>query len=287
MEIRYSEALLKTESYQEFLRVAFACLKQKNRHLSYASIARRAGLSARSYVREIIMGKKPPTTKVFPSLSVGLQLSSETSLYLQLLLALEKPEFNSKKWSRADIERRLEKIRTSARKKSESNRLRSKNPAIFEVKHWPLLFAALGSCEEGASVAEISRRTGLSAKICSESLARMQDHEVVRFVQEKERYFPEKQHVIFQFFSDPQRVQDLYVSDLRKLQARALQQFKRDDHLFFDSSFSVPKARLPALKKALWDTLLQFADENEVANGDAVVTLVSGLFPAAVEPTSL
>lgn len=276
-----ADSLFEARDYREFLDLCFSQLKRRNPAVSYSMIASRAGFKARSYVREIFLGVKPVTTKGFDALCRGLQLTKPGAEYFRLLLALEFDDFNSKGLGRVELADALAKHRAKARKRSEHRKGRPSETTSFSIVRWPHFFAALGTCEAGATLAEVSSRTGCDERTCDDTLDEMAKHSLVRI--EQGRFYPQNQHLIFQKMADDKKLQDFYLADLARLQKRIVSGVERSDHLFLDSTFSVHRSNLPGLRKALWDTLVAYIDDSEEPSGDAIVTLLCGLFPAALE----
>ncbi len=263
--------------YREFLNLSFEALRGINPSLSYSMVARDAGFSARSYVREIFVGLKPVSVKSFDGLCRGLRLPKAASAYLRLLLAQEFSSFNSKKQSHEEIRRDLVKQRAIWEKRHGKGKVKNTKAEIFLIHRWPVFFASLGTQESGASLQEVSDRTGYNAVTCTQVLSEMEKYEVVK--RDRQRYYPTHQHLVFQSLYKEKSLQDTFVADLKTLNLRASQNFYRNDHLFFDSTFSVSKENIPALKKALWETLVEFIDEHEQATGDQIYTAIAGLIP--------
>jgi hypothetical protein len=58
----------------------------------------------------------------------------------------------------------------------------------------------------------------------------------------------------------------------------ARRDFTTEEHLFFTSAFSVPRRRMPALRRALQDLILEFVDDSETPDGDSIAKLVLGFY---------
>lgn len=276
-ETRLVTLLVNAVHYREFLKEAFAQLKAANPRFSYATFARRSGIKSRSFLCDVIEGRKRLSPRSIPSVALGLGLSSSERDFFTLLVARDEPDLFPSP-SRAEISNRMENLRL---------RLDPNVPALpaaerfFDNQLWPYVYAALGTPEEGRTVADLARILSVPVLVVQKTVEEMAQCDVVRFHRETGAVLPGKAHLMFAQAGRVFEFRHFWIENAKTHLKRAQANFAASDTLYFASAFSVDKAQLPKLRSALNEVLAQFVDGAENPRGETILTLTCGLVPRA------
>lgn len=265
--------LLKAQDYREFLRAALA-------DESYAAFARKAGFAARSYPRDVVQSKKRITPKSLPGFIAALGLTGDAKTYFSLLVARDEKDCRDAAATDTHIEARMQRIRKRLENKSATT-IQKRNHSLYQSSNWPAIYASLGRSGEGATVADISARTGLAEDACRRMLKAMRQLEMIGFHADKGTYFADETHLVFDQLGGDAFFQQSFLQSVQKIKAVASAKFKRRDHLFLRSDFSIAKSKLDSLREELRQTIVRFVDAAEDPDGSGVVTLTVGMMPFA------
>src|SRR5271156_3519556 len=84
---QHASELSDSADSRDFLKSAFAIWQRTGKPMSYGSFARRAGLSSRSFPRDVMMGEKRVTTRSLPGFVRALGLKGDLKILFSLLVA--------------------------------------------------------------------------------------------------------------------------------------------------------------------------------------------------------
>lgn len=268
--------LMSCSNFREFI-LCFMSIKSKTKKVSYADIARRAGFAARSFPREVVLGKKKITLNSLPKLILGLGLTGDIAQYFRYLVELEQPECRSQNKSDLQIQQALLNLK---------KRILIKNKIIVDPKKYdadifsfadiPLVYAALGNTGTGSTVVEIMKKSNLSKDIVLNLLKRMISSEIVK--ESNHRYMAIDHHLNLQGLGQSEIFKSFYIELLKKAQLSAQLNMQNENELHFSSCFSVNQKDLPQLKENLRSLLLQYVDQNEIGAGNKIVKIACSLF---------
>lgn len=276
MMIDFTPLLADSENYRDFLTKAFQLIKEKEGRFSYAELSRRAGFSARSYPRAVVLGEKRISARSLPKFIKALGLRGDARVYFNLLVMKEESDLNHDKLSSTEIERKISRIKNRIHQRS-LGKDNSELQVLFKYQNWLPVYSALGTPETGASLEDVVSRTRLSQEVCFRVLESMQTHQVVK--KRDSRYYVQSPVMIFSGLGKNEFFRQTYHRALQSIQQNAETDFSLNDRLFFNSVFSVQEKKLPQLKKELRDVLLRFVDATEDAEGDRVAQLTVGFLP--------
>lgn len=263
------ELLLQSKSISEFLVRAEAELKNSEMGFSYASFARNAGFSARSYVREVFQGKKPLTLKALPGFSKAFGLNKEEREILKCLLLIEFPGMDPGVSAETAQQMLFVKRKALARRAERKKPLESFAP-LKGLDEWPVVYAGLG---EGSTVDILLKKTKLTALSLERALQAMM---ALGIVSESEGvYSPVGRHLVLSPEVHAEMIRTHFQSVLERASRLAGVNFRDPQRMYFVSSYSVRKSRMPELKAKLIETLLRFVDETECAQDDEIVSLAA------------
>jgi transcriptional regulator with XRE-family HTH domain/DNA-binding MarR family transcriptional regulator len=290
-------ALAEATNAEEGLFRCFQILKSTQSGFSFERFARKTGFASRSYVRAIVTGSKKLTPAAAKKFAKGLELSPEAVRHLLLLANVNE---NKKKFINTDGEKqrharymelsRARLLSTLASKSTASSSASSSAASAAsnsgtEVKLYanfdtPYVYAALGDCEKGATLKEISKRSGLSTSQIRNALVTLAERNLLKIVHHdgtksasETRYIPISSSLWTSEKDSKQHFKNFFIETLIRSQKIAQEDFFSDQHCFVNSVFSVKKNEIPILKKKLRELIENFAVESERAGGDTVMTL--------------
>lgn len=273
------EVCLREGDYRTFLGRIFETLGRHSRggRFNHSTFARKAGLKSRGFAQEVVSGRKRLTKQSHPKFEKGLDLPDEVRFFLKLLLIRDEPEFNSEELSQKEIGRRIRAAQERFRAElstSESKKTVSKQ--LYKHRHVLTVYATLGNQETGASFDDVVRRTGLQPAICR----RVLDHLIAEnvAVENNGRYRSINSHMVFKGLPGDHPMRDAYLETLSDLQKVAREKFSDVDKSFIQSHVSINPKRLPALKRKLFNAIIEFVEECDDDDGEQVAKLLVGFY---------
>ena len=268
------EAAVGAACYREFLKGTFGAIAETSRagKFNYAAFARKAGFTSRGFAQEVLSGRKRLTTQSYPKFVKALALPVMLKPYFSLLVAKEEPELNGDGLTETQIEENLKKLKERIKAELKlANREGTVAQVMFRHNHLLSIYSVLA---KGATLEEISRRTSIHPA----TVERVLEHLVVQQVVEERsgRYHSVNPLLVFKGLPGDHPVRSTFLDTVEEMKKRATSQFEQ--HLFLHAYFSVDRARLPELKKRLWDLMTEFVDQNGNDDGDGVAKMVLSLF---------
>ena len=265
-------ALAKCDNYREFLRVAFAHLKSRNKHFGFAEFSRRASFSSRSYPRDVVGGKKRITPRSLPKFVKALKLTPDLESLFTILVGLEELEvFLPGNVAVEDRKKALRKIRNRLAAKAAGPSPHTQAEQFYQLNSWLPVYVSLGTAEGGATLAEVQSRTRFSKIICRRVLEDMASRKVVR--KSGNRYYSESFHLIFDQLGQSEFFKSQFIRSLQEVAHSAERNFGGKVQLFFHSVFSVEEKKLQTLREELRNVILKFVDHAENPQGDRVAKI--------------
>ncbi|MGZ3686937.1 MAG: DUF4423 domain-containing protein [Bdellovibrionota bacterium] len=247
---------------------------QGDRRWGYSDIARRAGFSARSFPRDVVHGRKRITPASLAPFIRGLGISGDLAEYFRLLVELEHEDCRQRASSPERIASRLCHLRARLLARG-AVPINVKAEMAFAAENLPLVYAALGSPGRGATVSEVSSRTGLASVRIQSILKALVRAEIV--TKHGLRFVAAQPHLNLPGLTQSEVYRKFFKECLTRARSQADVSFASDRHLFFTSCFSVRESRLATLKEELRSILLRYVDEAEEAEGERVASIVCAL----------
>jgi uncharacterized protein (TIGR02147 family) len=272
------QQILSATNYREFIKRMLESRAPAGRKPNYSALARRAGFSSRSFPRDVVMGKKRIVLSSLGAFSKGLGLKGDTKTYFHLLVALDEPEVNEQGWDREVIHSRLDRLRSKLLARRADASRKQPNP-FYEKPEWMDIYASLGTVENGASIDEVAKRSGLTTSACAAALSELEKREVVAFDPDRQRYLPRSLNLVFEQMGKDQFFKNFYMQTLAEARSQAEKNFAAVDRLFFNSVLSIKEERLAEFQKDLRDVLFKYVEEFEAPDGDHVAKLSVALWP--------
>lgn len=262
--------LLEASDYRGFLSVLYQKNKEHQSTFSYAYMAKRCQFSSKSFLKEVIDGKKKLSLESTNKIIKGLGFSSNWAKYfLHLVISSETQSLEEQKKSAEELQRYKIKLR-----KQKTSSLQLNDSGLFQLSNWPLVYAALGDHDTGATFDEIQKRTGLSMPIIRMTIERLLKEKMV--LQKGASYFALQETAFFENLAESKFFKNFYLQSVERLYQKARSNFESSDSLFFSMALSVDPKKMPAFKKSLAALLDEYTENIEDPNGAKVASLICG-----------
>jgi uncharacterized protein (TIGR02147 family) len=275
-QIQVWSLLQEASDYRSFIQAYIDWKKATKPSYGYASLARDAGFTARSYPRDVVMGARQLTAASLPRFIKAMKLTGESARYFSLLVYRDRPELFTGTVG-TDLSELLTKSRARLSRQMK-NRKQEHLTNVYSQSAWPLIYASLGRESVGASITEISSRSKIPAQDCKQLLQAMEHLQIVHRDSKSGRYLSQNPHLIYQGLGNSTGFKEFFVDSLQRARSSARKNFNREDRLFFSSVISVKRSELPKYKAKLRELLDTFAENVENPDGEDVVTLVCSMF---------
>lgn len=265
-----SDELLEASNYRSFLQALYLTNKALDPQFSYSYIAKQCKFSSKSYIKEVIDGKKRLSLESGYKLTVGLKFPALWQKYFINLVVLdEKIATKASLEVPREIARLRKKLNTSryfSIKESESD--------LFKDMNWPYVYAALGTAEEGATLLEIETRTGLSSEVIGNTLEMLIARHMV--AKKGRRFLPSSDTAFYENLGKSIFFKNFYRNSVNKLYEHSRKYFGADDALFYSIALSVNPFDMPGFKKDLAELLDKYSSEVECPEGAKIALLTCG-----------
>lgn len=268
------ESILAAKDYRGLLKCLVA---EAENGTNFSDLSRRAGFSSRSYIKEVMSGKKRLTATSLAKFKRAFRLSGSLAMYFETLVALEEPSVNIAGLSKEVLLTRLEKIRLGLRRQKNaehSNKKNLKTDKIFQNRYVPIVYASLGPIERGASVPEIQSRCGLGLEIIQPILDHFKQQGLIE--NKEDRFFVKDSELDIFGLGNDINFLNVYREVISNLKQKVQKGINSKNELFMYSAFTVKSDRLPDLKEKLKAVLLEFLDQEQIDDGDKVAQLTLG-----------
>jgi hypothetical protein len=266
--------LLDCGSYRAFLGLWIE-ERSKVRRFGFSDIARAARFASRSFPRDVQLGTKRITLRSREKFIQGMGLTGDLASYFRILVDLEEPSCRPIGTDEKKLERSRKALRKRLLEKAGFAEEKVQMDDSIFVDDFPRIYAALGSEDRGASLPEITGRTGVSSSRLSKALASFVQKGWVR--EEGGRYHPHAPHVNLEGLDGSFPFERRFARVCAKAAHVSDQRRESAETLFFTSAFSVRAVDLPALKEELRSMLLQYVERNEASEGERVVEVLAAL----------
>lgn len=273
------QALLKAQNYREFIQLAMQG-DNSAKALSFGEVARRAGFASRSYVRDIVAGRKRVSAKTLPRLVRAFNLSGDRKLYFSLMVFLEEPDLREASMTSERIKARMDLARKRlGRRSKEATSVLSSAETLFDDRRTSQVFAAVHIDSDGATLESVARLTKLTEQSCGAILERLVARGVIEL--REDRYYCNDAHLVFDGLHRDYFFKRAYLTELSHLKQCVETNFDRRDHLFLKSTFTIPAAKAQQLREELRKLMVQFIDDTSgTPDDDSLANLVVGFMPA-------
>jgi len=267
-----NQILIQSEDYRHFLIEAFKLLKTSRRSFSLSLLAKKIGCSSKSYPREVMTGRRTLTLAYAPRFAEAFGLKGDARKLFLKYVELTRASDDLK--SSSSLATEIKKLRVRLQNRFEHREI--KPAVVFLETSWIDVYAALGSTEKGASLAEIGSRTGSDRDELTKILDSMAEKSLVR--KSAGRFLPETLHHFFEGVDQDQLFQKRFIEILYRVQKKAQSnEVKRREALLYCSTISVVAADLPRFKEELRSLVNRFVQDAESAEGDSLAHFLVGM----------
>ncbi|MFN8944475.1 MAG: TIGR02147 family protein [Pseudobdellovibrionaceae bacterium] len=264
-----SQRLIHAENDAHFLKVFYEVNKEQSSRFSYAFLAKRCGFASKSFISEVISGKKQLSTQSALKIASGLNFTQSWSKYFLLLVQQNQvPLENASK-----IRREIYQLKTRLQK-HESIKLTQLGDVFFDMKLWPYVYAALGDEKKGATLEQVQMRTGIEPKIILSILDVLIEKKVV--VKNKNTYLACNVSLLFKGQKSNSHFQKFFLENLSKLYDKATKNFESETALYLSMAISIDSKKMSEFKKSLSTLLDEYTTDIERSDGDRVAVMTCG-----------
>jgi hypothetical protein len=185
-----TDAFVSSWDFRTCLKAGLKHLYRKQGKPNLSDFSRRAGFASRSFISEVLKGKKGLSRDALERIVHALMLPKEYSDILECFALIEYPHLEYGRRVRKNHSDHLEvlknKLQASERSKS-SGESKAVSPNLIQKINYYKVFASLGSIEHGATIPEIKARSGLAEQPILELLDLMMQSELI--YKNSDRYF--------------------------------------------------------------------------------------------------
>ncbi len=270
-------AVLESQDYRDFLSKLFIASSKEAKKFNYAAFSRKAGFTSRSFVREVVDGRKRLTSFSFPKFLKALSLPVPLRNYFTYLVWLEESELNHDKLSSEQIHQKIEEIRQRlSQSLLAAENSNSISTALFKSYQVLEVYSALASRGPGTELSEVESTTGYETRVCLQVLRYLVSQKVV--LEQAGKFKALNPHAVYSSVGTEDGIKTVFLDSLSVLKRKATSRWKGEDQLYSQSFFSVPRKRLPELRKRLRDVLHEFIETYETDEGDCIGKLLVGFY---------
>lgn len=276
MKPEFIHRLLKQDNYRDFLKKLVDLMSIENA-VNFSELSRKAGFTSRSFIKEVISGKKRLSLSSTAKIKKAFMLTSSLGNYFEALVALEEESVNIDQLSYDDRVKQLKKLKRKILNELQTKNLLShQKKQIFFDKYAPDVYAALGASGNGVTVEQIVQKSGLFETQVVCVLKEFLDMQIV--VEKRDRYFVQQGDL--DIFDQGSNIafQSVYLQSTLRLGDEARRAFDRSDRLFLHSVLSISKTKMPELKKKMQQLIVQMLDESQDDDGDSIAHVTLGLY---------
>lgn len=262
------ETFLACRDFNASFREALHLHYHKRGKINLADFSRRAGFASRSYLSELLTGKKGLSRDALVRIRSALKLPKPFLTMLEIHAFQEHSDWRPANWSAKTTADRLEQTVSQLKAlpfKAPSPKMDAsyvRNAILYRV------YAGLGSLEAGASLAEIVGRTGLSPATVQSCLNKMTAFQIVS--ERSGRFFVQSSQLDLFGLDSRDGLSELVSEVCRDVRSDRDKIIDDAANTIFYTAFSTDEARLPALKKRLNAAIFEVLDEFQVDDGDCV-----------------
>ncbi len=273
MSMTLNLELIEASTPIEFLKI-FLNSRRGVKKMSYRQFSKKAGYSSKSYISEILSGKKPLTRYSAENFLRSMNLNKDLSTYFRNLVSIELVESEQlTALNKSLLISQNEKLKFKLKSKLIDKRSSSKDKVanILLKNNFPTIFAALGSAESGASIDEIAGRSNLTVQDIKVVLLDMVQIDMVNVI--NDRYYAKNNLVDLDYLKSDQYFIENFIRCSARAQDRLKKKSNNKNSLFMTQTFSAPSGRMQELKDRLKAIIIDFADDTEDSVGDSVLEI--------------
>ena len=273
-DILFEQHLVEAYNYRNFLKFFFTRNGswQHPKSLSFRNFADRAGFSSKSFLSEIISGKKKITPGSFDKIAAGLKLNKYWRDYFFYLVAVEEPQFYNKTHGLAYFQKRLSVQRKKIlgiRQDTWSEHQSGISHRSLKENYTDICVSINGS---GSTFEEIKKISRIGDAQLTKELHEMVFGGDVSFnkVDKKYRYLSQVQNYGHSYSSA--EYQAYFSAAIEKAKSRMGK--AKPEGLYVTQTFRVKRKELADMRSSLAELIRDFADEADAdVDGDGIAEI--------------
>jgi hypothetical protein len=277
-DITFSQKLLSAENYRDFIKMFF-CRDSDFRHpkkLTYGEFAKRSGFASKSYLNDIVAGRKRIAPGGFEKVVLGLGLNATWAKYFKCLVSKEESEFRALGKSPTDYHDQLQRLRGRLKGQLSSIEISRQEPQLQQLilgPNFPEIYASLGSVEKGETFENIQKKARIPKAELEVALNRFVAAGWVRYDDSTLRYIPRAFSLDAYGLDNSEFFRIDYLRSLERLKMRFSKQCQSKTALFMTQSISVRASQLMVLRERLSEVVENFASQAEDSDGDCIAEI--------------
>lgn len=262
--------LSQARSWQQCLSLIEQDFVDSGKKINYAFIARKSGFSSRSYIRMLFQGKRNPTLQSLDNLLSALKISNNAKKFILLLWQSSKLIEGSQKSNQL-----LKQIET-LRLKLQNNTYKKIKDENFLNVDCPIVFAALGAVQQGITIVEIKKKTGLSDSRIQLAVDALVEN--ASAVHQNGLIYPTVPQLVIHDSLKSGFFKNYYFDLLKKAEVKATNEFYNKKNLFSSFAVSIDSSKQQEYSDRLYKLLIDFLNEIESVDGDKILKLNASMF---------
>lgn len=265
------KGLVSCKTYRPFLHLYFTELKKSTKSVSLGQLAMKSGLS-KSLIKGIIDGNRRITPKTIGPIRKALSLPPLLNEYFFYLVGQEVPEImevESPAKARGLVKKYAQLVLEEYSSSTDSDE-------FFKDISNPVIYASLGTYEEGATINEITTRSRLPLDVIKKSIKNLQE---IGAIKEREgRLYANRQFLFRASSKKGGNFYHYYLAGLEQQERMVKRSFEDNQKLFYSNVFSVSTEDIKSIREDLLELLNRYSRRSENPDGDQVISLQASLF---------
>jgi len=271
--------LSRAADYREFLKEFLETTGPMGGKSNYAELSRKAGLRSRSFLREVITGKKQISSKSFAALVKVFSYNETIEKFFSYLVRKNVPELRLANDTDELIDQEISYLRkqlaagTMQRTQIHSTQEKFK---FLETPHTPWILAAID--QNGTNLEQISQRSNIQQKKLLPLLDTLVKEEILAFNKENNFYLPKNMNPIINASS-------MWLHQKNTLQSIAevrkkIQEFspnqKNEKRLFLSSNhLLIEEKNFENFSIELSNLIQKYCEKSNTQGADRVIEVLS------------
>jgi uncharacterized protein (TIGR02147 family) len=288
-DVEFEKAVIEASTYREFIALFFKKKAEWNspRPLSFQKFADLAGFGSKSFMNEILSGRRHLTLNSFEKISAGLRLNPTAKSLFRCLVSIEEPTFRSDGRDAHFYKRKLTGERRKLRSASHDTWLEASSAAarLSLESHVTDIHVCAGHPDIGASFEEIHSKMRIGKTVLQERIAQMVKFGLLLEHPETGRFHngPPASNAKHTYSDPPYR--DYVARAMTRASARMDKPLSAIC-LFATQTFLVKQSSVEALSNELNRVVREFADLSDDENGDGIAEVLVTLTHNFDSPSS-
>lgn len=273
--------LLKTTDFKTFLFEALKYYFRKKERVNISEFSRKAGFSSRSYLTEVLIGKKGLSKDALRKIRNTLKVPKEISKIGECLAFLDFPELRPRNITDFLLKTQLKNSRSAFIKRLELDLNKEIKSKVTSSTSLYLVFASVGSVEEGAALEDIGFRCKLSNQTIDKNLKVLKEAGIV--IEKSKRFYPVSDQIDFFDMKSSDGLAELIKRACNNLSDNAKEVIENLDNLTFYTAFSVDTVQVPELRRKLKEAIYTVLDDFQNDDGNTVRQILFSLQAPTLE----